>query len=485
VVNNHPPFSDSADVACNGRFAPPWMDQGAMRRRLLLNSACLLLSCSIAAAAFAASPTLREDQIVRHWVDAQQFMGAVLVARGDKILFEKAYGSANLEWNIPNTTATRFRIASITKQFTAAAILLLEERGKLKVEDPISKYYADAPAAWSRITLLNLLQHTSGIPDFAAEPDVGTWMGQRTTPADSVKRVRDKPLQFEPGTDMRYSNTGYLLLGIAIEKASGTSYAAFLKESIFELLGMKDTGYDENEPVLPRRASGYSPGPSTPVNAKYTDMTNPFAAGGLYSTVEDLLRWERGLFGKKVLSESSLEKMTTPGRNDYGFGLYVTEKAGRVVIHHGGGIAGFNSQLAYYPKDRVTVVVLSNLNGFGADKIADQLSAVVHGETVVLPPRPKSVPVAKSILDKYVGTYQVGPGVNLWFTIEGDRLKGQATGQPPFFLTAESETQFAPTAFEGQIEFRMDASGKVTNVIVRQDGRDSVAPRVSDLGAPK
>jgi CubicO group peptidase (beta-lactamase class C family) len=460
-----------------------WMGN-AMRRRFLATTASLLLS-TIAASASAASPALREDQIVQHWVDAQQFMGAVLVARGDKILFEKAYGSANLEWNIPNTTATRFRIASITKQFTAAAILLLEERGKLTLEDPISKYYADAPAAWSRITLLNLLQHTSGIPNFTEEPDMETWMTQRTTPADNVKRVRGKPLQFEPGAEMRYSNTGYVLLGIAIEKASGTRYAAFLEQNIFEPLGMKDTGYDENEAIIPRRASGYSPGPSAPVNAKYMDMTNPFSTGGLYSTVEDLLRWERGLFGKKVLSESSLRKMITPGKNDYGFGVYVTEKAGRVAIHHGGGIAGFNSQLVYYPKDDVTVVALSNLNGFGADKITDQLSAVVHGESVVLPPVPKSVPVAKSILEKYVGTYQVGPAFNLWFTLEGGRLKGQATGQPPFFLTAESETRFAPTSFDGQIEFQMDESGKVVNVIVRQDGRDSVAPRISDLAPPK
>ena len=171
------------------------------------------------------------DQIVQYWVDNHQFMGAVLVARGDKILFKKAYGSANLEWNIPNTTTTRFRIASVTKQFTAAAILLLEERGKLKLEDPIKKYYPEAPAAWDKIALLNLLQHTSGIANYTEEPDMGSWMTQPNTPAGLVKRVRDKPLQFEPGAEMRYSNTGYVLLGIAIEKASGMSYAAFLKKT--------------------------------------------------------------------------------------------------------------------------------------------------------------------------------------------------------------------------------------------------------------
>lgn len=439
-----------------------------------------LLAPAYAAAAPADISASQMDRIVQHWVDAQQFMGAVLVARGDKVLLTKAYGSANLEWNIPNTTTTRFRIASVTKQFTAAAILLLEERGKLKLEDPIKKYYPDAPATWDKIALLNLLQHTSGIANYTDEPDMGSWMTQRTAPADIVKRVRDKPLQFEPGAEMRYSNTGYVLLGIAIEKVSGMTYAAFLKQNIFGPLGMKDSGYDENEPIVARRAAGYSQGPTGPINAKYMDMTNPFAAGALYSTVEDLLRWERGLFGKKVLSEASLKTMTTPGKNDYAFGLYVSEKAGRRVIQHAGGIAGFNAHLAHFPQDAVTVVVLSNLNGFGTDKIADQLSAVAHGEAVVLPPRRKSVTVARSILEKYVGTYQLGPNFNIWFTVEGDHLMSQATGQPKFAVKAESETKFAPTAFEAQLEFQTDASGKVTSVIIHQGGSDTVAPRISD-----
>ncbi len=302
-------------------------------RAILACTACLfVLAPAYPAAAPADGSAGRMDQIVQYWVDDHQFMGAVLVARGDKILFKKAYGSANLEWSIPNTTTTRFRIASVTKQFTAAAILLLEERGKLRIEDPIKKYYPDAPAAWDKISLVNLLQHTSGIANYTDEPDMGSWMTQPNTPAELVKRVRDKPLQFEPGAEMRYSNTGYVLLGIAIEKASGMSYAAFLKQNIFDPLGMKDSGYDENEPIVARRAAGYSQGPTGPINAKYTDMTTPFSAGALYSTVEDLLRWERALFGKKVLSEASLKKMTTPGKNDYAFGLYVSEN-GRPTRH--------------------------------------------------------------------------------------------------------------------------------------------------------
>ena len=187
-------------------------------------------------------------------------------------------------------------------------------------------------------------------------------------------------------------------------------------------------------------------------------MTTPFSAGALYSTVEDLLRWERALFGQKVLSEASLKKMTTPGKNDYAFGLYVGEVAGRLVIRHGGGIAGFNSHLRYFPEDAMTVVALSNLNGFGTED-RDQLSAAAQARPWCCHPNASRCPSPRSILEKYVGTYQLGPDFNIWFTIEGDQLMSQATGQPKFAGNAESETIFSPTAFEAQLEFQTDASG--------------------------
>jgi len=257
----------------------------------------ILYLLSLTASAFAAPPPAsipvdRMDQVARYYVDVHQFMGTVLVARGDAVIFSKAYGSANLEWNVSNTLDTKFRIGSMSKQFTAAAILLLEERGKLKLDDTIKTYYPDAPAAWDKITLRHLLGHTSGIPNYTNTPDFGRMSSWHATPEELVKRVRDLPLEFEPGAQMRYSNTGYVLLGIVIEKASGTGYAAFLKQNIFDPLGMKDTGYDENSAILPRRAAGYSPSPNGDANAMYVDMTTPFSAGALYSNAPDLLRWE-------------------------------------------------------------------------------------------------------------------------------------------------------------------------------------------------
>jgi len=197
-----------------------------------------------------------------------------------------------------------------------------------------------------------------------------------------VRSFRDHALEFAPGTQMRYSNSGYVLLGAIIEKASGASYAQFVQENIFTPLGMKDSGYDSSSAIIARRAAGYEPSRDGPVNAKYLDLTIPFAAGALYSTTEDLLRWEQALFGGKILSEASLKKMTTPARNNYAFGLMVRKQFDRNLIAHGGSINGFTSQLYYYPDSKVTVVALSNLHAPGAERIAKKLGALVHGEAV-------------------------------------------------------------------------------------------------------
>ena len=453
-----------------------------MTRKIAAALAYLLLSANALAAA-PASPE-RMDEIVKYYVGNKQFSGAVLVARGDKVLFSKAYEFANLEWRIPNTTTTRFRIASVTKQFTAAAVLLLEERGKLKLDDQVKAYFPDAPVIWHNITLAQLLSHTSGIPNYTDGTDMVKFSVQKMTPTEIVNTVRDRPLDFLPGERMRYSNTGYVLLGMAIEKASGMTYEKFLQENFWTPLGMKDSGYDNHTTLIPQRASGYMQGPEGPRNAFYTDMSTPFSAGALYSTVGDLLLWERALFGKKVLSDESLKRMTTPVKGDYGFGLFIHTRAGHKVIEHSGGISGFNSHLAYYPDEQIVVVALSNMSG-GADAVAGKLGPLALGEVVTLPSEQKSVAVPKGVLEKYVGTYQIAPKFEIWFTIDGAQLVSQATGQPKFPLVAESDTVFHPIAFEAQIEFQKDASGKVTGLMLKQNGRTIVAPRTSDSVPPQ
>src|SRR2546422_7066504 len=181
---------------------------------------------------------------------------------------------------------------------------------------------------------------------------------------------------------MSYSNSGYILLGYVIEKTTGGSYEQFVQDNIFTPLGMKDSGCDSNSAIILRRAAGYSPSPKGPVNAGYVHMSIPHAAGALYSTTEDLLRWEQGLFGAKILSASSLQKMTTPFKNDYALGVTVQTTEGRKVVQHGGGSEGFNTFLAYYPDDKLTVAVLANINGPAPNAIAAKLATVAHGGTV-------------------------------------------------------------------------------------------------------
>jgi CubicO group peptidase (beta-lactamase class C family) len=440
-------------------------EQGAHVYRRIAISWLLVSAC------LAQDNLSRMEQVVQSYVDNKQFMGSALVARDGKVLLSKGYGFANLEWDVANSPASKFRLGSITKQFTAACILLLEERGKLKVDDPVKKYMADAPAAWDKVTIFNLLTHTSGIPSFTGFPDYRSTEAIETTPAKLVARFRDKPLEFQPGEKWNYSNSGYVLLGYLIEKISQQSYSDFVQENIFNPLGMKDSGYDSNSAIILHRASGYTPGAKGPIHAGYIDMTIPFSAGALYSTTEDLLRWEQGLMGGKLLSAASLQKMTTPFKNDYAFGLAVHAVNGHKLIEHGGGIEGFNTEIAYYPEDKLTVVVLANLNG-QVEAIANAVAQVAHGEKVVLPSERKEITVSPTILGAYVGTYQLTPDFAIVMTLEGGQLMTQATGQSKLPLFAESETKFFLKVVDAEVEFIKNDKGEVTHLILHQGGQD-------------
>ncbi|HXW56700.1 MAG TPA: serine hydrolase [Candidatus Cybelea sp.] len=425
----------------------------------------------------------RMDQMIRSFVANKKFMGAVLVARGNDILLDRGYGFANLELNVPNSPKTKFRLGSITKQFTAASILLLEERGKLNVDDRVKKYMPDAPAAWDQITIFNLLTHTSGIPNFTSFPDYAKLEPFPTSAADLVARFRDKPLDFQPGEKWSYSNSGYVLLGYLIEKISGKSYAQFLEDNIFKPLGMVDSGYDSNSAVIENRASGYAPTPNGMVNAGYIDMTVPLSAGGLYSTTEDLLRWEQGLFGGKLLSPSSLKKMTTPFKNEYALGLAVHTVSGREEIEHTGGIEGFNTELAYYPDEQLTVVVLANLNGPASNEIAGNLHTLAEGGTVVLSSERTVAKIDPEVFDGYVGSYQLAPHFVLKVRREGDRLIAQATGQEQIEIFPEDDHNFFAKVVDARITFVKNGQGRVTELVLHQGGRDQHAPRVDGAAA--
>jgi CubicO group peptidase (beta-lactamase class C family) len=439
----------------------------------------LFLYSFLAIAGSAQTPEARIEQIVQSYVADHKFMGTVLIAKGGNVIFDKGYGYANLEWQIPNTPDTKFRLGSVTKQFTAASILLLEERGKLKTDDAVKKYLPDAPAAWDKITIYHLLTHTSGIPSFTSFPEYPDFEKKPATPQELVKRFQDKPLEFEPGSQFKYSNSGYLLLGYLIDKISGEKYPQFVKENIFVPLAMADSGYDLNATVIPHRASGYTPTPPNGEiqNTGYIDMTIPYSAGALYSSARDLLKWERALYGGKVLQAASLTKMTTPFKDNYGCGLFISTSGGHKKIDHGGGIEGFNTELAYYPDDHLAVIVLANLNGGAPDEIANQAATVEFGGKVELTSERKEVTLKAEDLSALVGTYSLAPNVDLTVTLDGQHLWTQLTGQRKIQIYPQSPTFFFLKVVDAQLEFAKDNSGKATQVTLHQNGRDVVAKR--------
>ena len=440
-----------------------------MVRSLLVAIALVLVT----AAGSPAQDLARMEQVVQSHVSAGTFMGTVLVARDGNIVLDKAYGMANLELEVPNTPDTKFRLGSITKQFTAAAILLLEERGKLKVDDRVKTHLPDAPMGWDRITVFNLLTHTSGIPNFTSLADYNTIKLSSRTADAAVAAVRDRTLDFGPGEKMSYSNSGYIVLGAIIEKVSGQSYEKFVTDNIFTPLGMKDSGYDSNTAVIKRRASGYIKTPTGYVNAGYVHMSIPHAAGALYSTTRDLLKWEQALFSGKVVSKASLDRMITPFKNDYGLGITSALVQGRRVIAHGGGIDGFNTQLAYYPDSRTVVTVLSNVNGAVPGVLTGQLGSIMHGDSVTLSSERKEITLPAATLSKFVGAYELSPAAVMTISLDGEQLMAQLTGQGKLPIFAQSETLFFLKAVDAQLEFAADGS----SLILHQNGRDQKATR--------
>lgn len=423
----------------------------------------------------AAQDPARMDRIIQAAVDRDEFSGSVLVARDGAVLLDKGYGFANREWSIPNDGDTRFRLASLTKQFTAAAILVLAERGQVDIEAPIKTYLPDAPAAWDGVTLRHLLNHTSGIPDFVGDAEYETLKVQPATTAQLIARFRDRPLEFQPGEQWRYSNSGYILLTAVIERASGRSYAEFVAEHLFQPLGMADSGYDSHAAVIPRRAAGYVPTLQGVANADYVDMSVPLGAGGLYSTTRDLLKWEQGLFGGRLLRPESLALLTTAGLNNYALGLIVVEGGGRRLIVHNGAIEGFNTYMAYEAGDRTAVIVLGNINGPASDRLGSALVTLARGGDALLPDERAAVAVSPETLRAYEGVYDLAPDFALTLTVTDGKLMVQATGQQAFELLAESTDAFFLRDPDAQVTFTRDASGAIQGLVLHQNGRDMPA----------
>ncbi len=417
------------------------------------------------------------DEYIQAHLKLQKFSGSILIAQQGKILLSKGYGMANYELSVPNTPQTKFLLGSITKQFTAMAVMQLQEKGLLSVDDSLKKYIPDYPDG-DKITIHHLLTHTSGIPNFTSFPEYTKTMMLASPVEETIERFKNKKLEFIPGEKFSYSNSGYILLGYIIEKVSQKSYEAYLKENILQPLDLENTGYGHNEPILDSRAAGYSWDKDQLVNASYIDMSIPHAAGALYSTVEDLYLWDRALYTEKLIGKTSLEKMFTPFKDDYGYGWAIGKLFKHKRISHSGGINGFTTNISRYPDDDVCIIVLSNFDHSSTAKISQDLAAIVFGEKYEFPKERKEVKVDPKIYEAYVGQYELEPNFIITITKENNRLFAQATGQPEAEIYPESEIKFFLKVVDVQMTFIKDDEGKVTQLILHQGGKDQAAKKV-------
>ena len=321
------------------------------------------------------------DAYVKPFVEMSAYSGSILIAQKGKVVFRKSYGMANYELDVPNTPQTKFHIASVSKPCTAAAILLLEERGQLSVKDPLSKYIPDYPSG-DKITVHHLLTHTSGIPNVNNFPQYNNWSRFPQTPASNIEKFKDKPLLFQPGERYDYSNSNYNLLAFIIEKVAGKSYGAFLQETIFAPLGMTDTAHDgAPQAIVKNMATGYVPvGFRDLEEAPYLDWTIKTGNGSLYSTVDDLYKWDRALYTEKLLKRATLARMFTPHTPNVGYGWFISKRLNRDCYRINGRSPVFQGELQRYVKDDVCVLVLGNNYSGAASFMIDNIAAIVFDE---------------------------------------------------------------------------------------------------------
>ena len=338
----------------------------------------------------ASEPTVEQEMetFLQAHVATGEFMGTVLVARGDEILHSGGYGMANLEHDVPNTLQTVFRLASLTKPFTAAAILQLQEQGLLDVNNTVDYYLPDYPHG-SEITVNQLLNHTSGTPDYEFLRSL-TALRNAVSLDDLIDIFADLPLEFPPGSQWNYSNSGYVVLTAIIEIVSGQNYADYLAEQIFQPLGMDSTGYEDSDAILPHRAAGYTLEGAIYHNSDFFDISNAAGAGGVVSAVLDMYKWDRALYSDSVLGEASREAYFTPTAviadgMGYAYGGVVMEEPGRKYILFNGEINGFFATSIRYSDEELYVIVLGNLENPSAQAVAQGLVAIASGDPYELP----------------------------------------------------------------------------------------------------
>lgn len=408
------------------------------------------------------------DHIIRALIGEQTPGIATAVIRDGVVIHAGGYGYANLEWSIPIGTDTVFRLASITKQFTATAIMLLVNAGELALDDPLITFLPEYPAAGHAVRVHHLLTHTSGIKSYTSMEGFFEKMSRHDMSLDELTAYfQNEPFDFAPGAKFSYNNSGYVLLGRIIEHVSGLSYAEFIQQRIFAPLGMCDSYYLSNEPVIPRRASGYERVGDTYHNAAFLSMALPHAAGSLGSTIDDLIRWDTALREHQLLDRATLERMYTPvtlndgTTENYGFGWSIGNYYGHPLVHHSGGINGFRTHIARFPDSAVTVIVLGNAGDIDAELLARRISKWILEIPAV---QRDFVQLDEQTIMQTTGTYTAENG-QCEVKWENEQLK--LTGPSNYTLRATSPATFIAQQ-DDDVEVRFDAEedGKFKTITI-------------------
>ncbi len=441
-----------------------------MRIRFLL----ALLIATLSPCLFAAAPAGKEAMAsYAEKLLADNFAkdgpgAAVLVARGDDVLYRGARGMASLELSVPLSADQVFRLGSLTKQFSSAAVLHLIDEGKLTLDDPLSKFVHDYPNG-EKITVRMLLNHTSGVRDYTAIPGRMSWEIQKDmTTAQLIDSFKNEKPDFAPGTQWSYDNSGYVLVGAIIESVTGMSWHAYLDQLFFKPLHLDHTGYgDETVAVIPGHVMGYTRNGDHWAVAHYLSMTQPHAAGSLVSSVDDLLRWNRALHGGKLLSKLRYTQMTTPAgaaaSAHYGFGIVRTTLHGQTVFAHSGGIFGFNTALLYFPDSRISVAVLANFDDgppkmSGAFELAHMLAAYAIGKPY---PAKRAIAMDAATLKSYEGVYRIDKNAVRVLRVVDGRLMSQRTGGAQHAMLPIAKDEFLFDEGLSRVRFERDATGKI------------------------
>jgi CubicO group peptidase (beta-lactamase class C family) len=445
-----------------------------MKKRLLF-----ILTLLISTSLFAQKMKEKIDHYIQEYVQDKDFNGTALVVKDKKIILKKGYGLRNIEEGLRNNIDGIYQVASLTKQFTAAVIMQLEKEGKLTLLDKLSKYFPEYPDG-KKIEISHLLNHTSGLYDFINDPELlKKNVSIPSQKEELLSMFMKSQLKSEPGEKYRYSNTGYMLLGYIIESVTQTSFEQNVRQRILQPLKMTQSGFDFINLKNINKEKGYtSIKDPAPVSSIIVDSTISYASGALYSTVDDLYKWERAIYTEKILSQHTWKTVFTPYKNKYGYGWGIDTFYSKEVLGHGGNIPGFSSYILRVPQDKVVIILLDNSSSAALAKMAKSIVAILYEQPYEAFNKKVTKEMDATELQKFVGVYETSPLLSITIALEGNQLKASPTGRGFYDIFYESDKVFKLKVIDAKIEFISDDTGGVTELIFHQGAQKTRGKKI-------